>query len=74
MASASDKRQFKPGEVVPIAGIYSVLHKDHRESHEATLDGGETFPTCKVCASDVRFELLSPANQRSATASDEPTQ
>ncbi len=74
MASASDKRQFRPGEVVPIAGIYSVLHRDHRQSHQATLNGGETFPPCKVCDSDVRFELLSPASQRSAKAGDKPTQ
>jgi hypothetical protein len=74
MASASDKKQFRPGEVVPIAGIYSVLHRGHRESHEATLNVGETFPSCKVCEGYVRFELISSAHEGGNNDSGGPTQ
>jgi hypothetical protein len=53
--------EFKPGEQVPSSGVYRVLHQGHRDEHEATLREGEQFPTCTVCAQDVRFRLVQSA-------------
>lgn len=54
-------QEFKPGEKVPSSGVYRVLHKDHREHHDATLREGEQFPTCTVCEREVRFKLIQSA-------------
>ncbi len=53
--------EFKPGEKVPSSGVYRVLHKGHRDEHEATLREGEEFPTCTVCEEGVRFHLVQSA-------------
>ena len=50
-------QRFKPGEVVPCDGVYRVLHKNHRETHLNELRLGDTFPPCRQCGSEVRFEL-----------------
>jgi len=55
-------QDFKPGQKVPSSGVYRVLHKDHRDEHDATLREGELFPTCTVCANGVRFRLVQSAN------------
>jgi hypothetical protein len=60
MAFGSGTTLFKPGEVVPSGGIYRVLHKDHRDTHEVSLNADETFPACRECGSHVRFQLLLP--------------
>jgi hypothetical protein len=57
---------FKPGEAVPRDGVYRVLHKNHREAHLNELRMGDTFPPCRQCGEEVRFELA-PEN----VASDE---
>lgn len=49
---------FKPGQRVPVSGIYRVEHDSHRLMHEATLLQNEPFPRCRECKSDVRFELV----------------
>lgn len=54
-------QEFKPGEMVPSSGVYRVLHKDHRDEHDATLREGEQFPSCTVCDEDVRFRLVQSA-------------
>ena len=54
-------QEFKPGESVPSSGVYRVLHKAHREEHDATLREGEQFPTCTVCYQEVRFRLVQSA-------------
>ena len=55
---------FKPGEKVPVAGIYKVLHQDHRGPHEASFRPSETFPVCAKCADDVRYELIASAERK----------
>jgi len=55
-------QQFKPGEVVPNSAVYRVIHKEHRQAHLNELLEGETFPRCRQCKDEVRFELLSEAN------------
>jgi hypothetical protein len=54
-------QEFKPGENVPSSGVYRVLHKGHRNGHDATLREGEQFPTCAVCEREVRFRLVQSA-------------
>ena len=54
-------QEFKPGEKVPSSGVYRVLHKGHRDEHDATLREGEQFPICTVCDQNVRFRLVQSA-------------
>jgi hypothetical protein len=58
MDSDSSKTVYKPGQVVPKAGIYKVSHAEHRLPHKATFKVGDKFPPCSKCAADVRFELM----------------
>jgi hypothetical protein len=48
---------FKPGDVVPESGVYTVVHDEHRQRHWATIFKGERFPLCAHCAGSVRFML-----------------
>jgi len=64
-------RRFKPGEVVPRDGIYRVVHKDHRQAHLNELRSGDTFPICKHCGEEVRFELM-PDTGKNAEAKPQP--
>jgi CheY-like chemotaxis protein len=58
MATFFPESRYKPGDLVPESGVYRVLHNRHRSPHESTLKEGETFPACKKCGEDVRFEHL----------------
>lgn len=58
MDSDSTKQTYKPGEVVPKAGIYKVSHAQHRLPHKASFKASERFPACHKCDKLVRFELL----------------
>ena len=49
---------FKPGQRVPVSGIYRVEHDSHRLMHEATLLQNDLFPRCRQCNLEVRFELV----------------
>ena len=49
---------FRPGDVVPETGIYSIDHDLHRMVHECTLVAGTLFPLCRKCRAGVRFSLL----------------
>ena len=62
MQGASKAEQvFQPGEVVPESGVYTVVHKDHRQRHSATIFKGDRFPQCARCGNGVRFMLARPA-------------
>lgn len=50
--------------MVPKAGIYKVLHRGHRDPHEASLKADETFPSCRQCGDRVRFELIIPTGEK----------
>ena len=65
MDSDSTKTIYKPGEMVPTAGIYKVSHAQHRLPHKATFKARERFPVCHKCDKQVRFELLVPAEKES---------
>ena len=62
MDSDSSKKRYKPGQVVPKAGIYKVLHAEHRLPHKATFKARDKFPPCSKCAANVRFELMAVAD------------
>lgn len=51
-------RKFRPGDLVPEHGIYTVEHGSHGLSHQATLAKDALFPRCRTCGSAVRFRLL----------------
>jgi len=61
MDSDSNRKFYKPGQVVPQAGIYKVMHAEHRLPHKASFKARDKFPECSKCASQVRFELLMAA-------------
>ena len=61
MATDSTKTLYKPGQAVPRAGIYKVLHAGHRLPHKARFKAHEKFPPCSKCTALVRFELLQAA-------------
>jgi hypothetical protein len=62
MASDSGRPQLRPGEIVPKAGIYRVLHAGHRSPHEVALRVGDILPICRICGESLRFELTDPAD------------
>ena len=49
---------YKPGDLVPGAGVYRIEHHRHRLMHEATLDKDMLFPQCRTCGNAVRFTLV----------------
>ncbi len=63
MDSDSSKTFYKPGQVVPKAGIYKVSHAQHRLPHKATFKANDKFPSCHKCDNAVRFELLVPVEE-----------
>ena len=51
-------QEFKPGEIVPVSGIYTVKHdRGHTAPHQVTCTKGERFPPCRYCQHGVRFVL-----------------
>lgn len=55
------EQEFRPGQQVPLSGIYLVSHHDHREAHEAVVLEGGVFPNCRECDTKVRYRLLRSA-------------
>jgi hypothetical protein len=51
----SDANAYKPGMMVPISGIYTVVHVAHRADHQVMAIRGEEFPHCRFCHADVTF-------------------
>ena len=49
---------FQPGEQAPCSGVYKVVHAfHHNTSHPVIALCGDTFPRCRECSDEVRFEL-----------------
>lgn len=61
-STAPHKKEYRPGETAPVAGIYEVLHVAHRGSHTAILFAGEIFPACRTCKDAVRFRISRQAD------------
>jgi hypothetical protein len=55
LSAVRDVRAHKPGQLVPISGLYAVVHQNHRAEHEVVAIRGDEFPGCRVCKSEVRF-------------------
>jgi hypothetical protein len=55
-------QEYKPGEIVPQSGIYTISHDPaHADMpHEVTVIKGRRFPTCRHCEG-VTFELVHAA-------------
>jgi uncharacterized membrane protein len=43
--------------MVPVSGIYTAVHLEHRQPHEVVAIRGEEFPVCRVCDMKVRFRV-----------------
>ncbi len=52
-----ERRVYGPGEMVPISGVYTAVHLEHRPPHEVVAIRGEEFPECRVCKTEVRFQV-----------------
>ncbi len=49
---------YRPGQVVPVSGVYRVIHeRSHRSPHEMLLTSGVSFLPCRACRERVRFTL-----------------
>ena len=59
---ANHGQEFKPGEIVPQSGIYTITHDPaHADMpHEVTVVKGRRFPTCRHCKG-ISFELAHAA-------------
>ena len=55
-------QEFKPGELVPQSGIYTITHDPaHADMpHQVTVIKGRRFPTCRHCKG-ISFELAHAA-------------
>ena len=58
---------FLPGTVVPLSGIYQVMHDrldgdHHAQTHNVVVIAGARFPACRGCGESVTF-LLYQAEQ-----------
>jgi hypothetical protein len=47
---------YKPGEIVKVSGIYSVVHDDGKDTFEVTCVEGEHFPPARS-GKGAHFEL-----------------
>jgi hypothetical protein len=59
---SNNDQEFKPGDRVPISGIYDVIHdkldgENHALPHRVTAIAGKAFPPCRACQGWVRFHL-----------------
>jgi hypothetical protein len=55
-----DANAYKSGQMVPISGIYTVVHIAHRPDHDVVAIRGEEFPACRVCRNNVTFYATHP--------------
>jgi hypothetical protein len=50
--------RIKPGEAVPVSGVYRVYHHAHRMPHSVYIPAGTIAPLCRRCGDKVEFGLL----------------
>jgi translation initiation factor 2 beta subunit (eIF-2beta)/eIF-5 len=63
MEGASSGDDLLPGALCGHSGIYQVMHRAHRVTHNVLVRARELFPRCKVCGDAVRFRLLKQVSQ-----------
>ena len=44
--------------MVPISGLYQVVHEGHRSEHQVLAIRGDEFPFCRICRGNVRFYVV----------------
>ena len=52
-----------PSALCNQGGIYQVIHHEHRETHNALVRVGDTFPRCRRCGEAVRFRLVKQVSE-----------
>ena len=68
---ASRTRQFEPGTLAPVSGIYLAIHGElprregdppthfqHRPPRQGLIIRGEELPACRICKQAVRFAVV----------------
>ena len=63
MEGVSSGDDLLPGALCSQGGIYQVIHREHRETHNVLVRVGDTFPRCKGCGEAVRFRLVKQVNE-----------
>jgi len=56
----SQRQAYKPGQIVPVSGVFTAVHGEHRAQHEVVAIRGEEFPSCRICKDEVRFHVVRP--------------
>jgi hypothetical protein len=51
------------GAIVRRTGVYSVIHRAHRPTHQVVIQQGEVFPVCRTCGVAVEFEFVQPLTE-----------
>lgn len=46
---------FRPGDRVPITGVYTASHYQHRLPHDVFAMADDSFPECRRCGKRVSF-------------------
>ena len=54
---------FRPGDRVPVTGVYTASHYQHRLPHDVFAMADDPFPECRRCGKRVSF-LLSQSTTR----------
>ncbi len=54
---------FRPGDRVPITGVYTASHYQHRLPHDVFAMADDPFPECRRCGRRVSF-LFSQSTTR----------
>ena len=54
--------RFRPGDRVPVTGIYTAKHDQHRKTHEVFATEGDRFPNGRKCGERVNFALAQAAS------------
>jgi hypothetical protein len=63
MEGVSSGDDLLPGALCSQGGIYQVMHREHRETHNALVRVGDTFPRCNECGDAVRFRLVKQVSE-----------
>ena len=63
MEDASSGDDLLPGALCTQSGIYQVIHRAHRVTHNVLVRTGDLFPRCNGCGAGVRFRLVKQVNQ-----------
>ena len=66
MEGASSGDDLLPGALCGQSGIYQVMHRAHRATHNVLVRAGDLFPRCNGCGESVRFRLVKQVNQPAA--------